>query len=182
MDVKWFLQFASASNGIQLIKPPTIEYNIECDSCLEAGGGLTGDVCYSWKYPPEIAEKYTSIHELEALNLVVAYKTFAPYFSKNATVLIFTDNQASSSSLKTGKTKDKTLGACARELWLAAALNQHDINIRHKPGADIPISDALSRMYSDPAMADVVDKAIARLKFKKINPDLSDIKFFDLCV
>lgn len=182
MDVKWFLHFATASNGIRIIKPPAMIYIIECDSSLEAGGGLAGKRCYSWKYTKEILDRYRSIHELEALNLVIAYKTFAPYCDINSTVTIFTDNQASSWSIKTGKTKDKTLGACAREIWLAAALNQHDVDIRHKPGLDNPIPDTLSRMYSDPVKAKFVDKCILDCNLSVIQPHIADLKFFDACV
>lgn len=176
------LQFASASNGIRIISPPAQQYELECDSSLEAGGGLAGNRCHSWKYTSDIKDNFVAIHALEALNVVVAYKTFAPYFNPNSTVLIYTDNIASSFSIRTGKTKDKNLGPCAREMWLAAALHQHNIDIRHKPGADIPISDALSRMYSDPVMAQFVDNIICDRNLLKIPPNISDMKFFDLCV
>lgn len=182
MDIKWFLQFATASNGVRLITPPSQHFDIECDSSMEGGGGVALNLCYAWKYPTDIMQRFSTIHELEALNLVIAYKTFAPYLTTNSTVIIHTDNQASSFSLQTGKTRDRTLGACARELWLAAALAQHDIDIRHKAGIDIPAADALSRMYTDPLKAAFVDKAIVDLKLRKIDPNLSDLKFFDLSV
>lgn len=182
MDIKWFLQFASISNGIRLIKPPTICHEIECDSSMDAGGGVTTGLCYTWRYGKDISSKFTSIHELEAINLVVAYKTFAPYFTTNATVCIYTDNQASSFALKTGKTRDRTLGACAREMWLAAALNQHDINIKHKPGVDIPVADALSRMHTDPLKAQFIDSILREFNLSKIDPKIDDLIFFDASI
>lgn len=181
-DIQWFLQFASAANGVRLIKPPTDRYEIECDSSLEAGGGLAPGLCYSWKYSSDITARFTSIHELEAFNLVIAYKTFAPYFNPNSVVWIFTDNQASRFSLQTGKTKDRTLGAYAREMWLAAAIHQHDIEIKHKPGAEIPVADALSRMHSDPLKKQFIEKLLIDFKLSKIDPNLADLKFFDLSV
>lgn len=57
----------------------------------------------------------------------------------------------------TGRTNDPTLGACARQIWLKAAKRQIDFTIKHKPGAEIPLADTLSRYYTDSDKASYAD-------------------------
>lgn len=182
-DVRWFLEFARISNGIRYIRPHSQVFIIECDSCLEAGGGVAHGFAYTWKYPQQVKDRYTAIHELEAINLVVAYLTFASLCTDvNTIITIFTDNMAGSYALQTGRTRDPTLGACARELWLAAAVNHHSISIKHKPGNEIELADALSRMFIDPLKQQFVNDQIAQNKITMIDPVVIDFKFFDALI
>ena len=86
-------------------------------------------------------------------------------------VVVYTDNMSSASSLRSGRTKDSALAACSRQLWLEAALADHDIEIRHKPGVDIPLADALSR-YHDPPKKAYADAQIALRRLVKREPAL----------
>lgn len=77
-DIKWFHRYATMANGVFLcpLARPTLE--IECDSSLQAGGGHTKGFYYAWKYNKAHMENYPNICQLEAINLLVAYKTLAP--------------------------------------------------------------------------------------------------------
>lgn len=131
---------------------------------------MANSLAYIWKYPQHVKEKYTNIHELEAINLVVAYLTFAPWCKEvNTLITIFTDNMAGSHALQTGRTRHPTLGACARELWLAAAVNHHTITIKHKPGSEIELADALSRFFIDPLKKQFVNAQISQGKIRLID-------------
>lgn len=91
-------------------------------------------------------KQYKNIVQLEAINLLVTYKTFAPHISTpGVKVVIYTDNQGSSFALETGRTRDVTLAKCARELWLLATNYNHFITIQHKMGKELQLADALSR-------------------------------------
>lgn len=160
-DVKWFLLFAERHNGIVLYDVVLQSRYIECDSCLTGGGGNTQMACYMWCYDQSHTDRFPAIHHFEAVNVLVAYRTLAPLFHiRNATIVIFTDNSASAYALTSGKTADPILAQCARELWLEAATNNHDIQITYKPGSDIPIADALSRYYVDDSKRVWVDQII----------------------
>lgn len=178
-DVQWFLAYASEANGKSIYTSDKPLYYLESDSSLQAGGAVAQGLCYTWTYSDQHKEKFDNIHQLEAINSVVAYKTFAHLFpSGNAHVVLYTDNEASAFALQSGRTKDMTFSACARELWLLAAKHDHHLSIEHKPGRDIPISDALSRMVFDPAkrqyVQDILDKNILCM----VSPDLSNYHFF----
>lgn len=180
LDVKWFISYAKLANGVSLILPIRPVVEIECDSSLTGGGGMGGSWCYTWKYPPAHVKRFKNIHELEAVNTIVAFRTLASKVAQpGALVVIQTDNSSSAYALETGRTKDSTLAACARELWLLAALNDQSVSIRHKSGALIPLSDALSRFHEDPSKAAYAKARSSRENLTLIPPVLKNCTFFN---
>lgn len=95
-------------------------------------------------------------------------------------VVIYTDNLGSKFALETGKTKDHTLAMCTREMWLEASINHHQVAIRHKPGEQLILADALSRQSKDPSKAAIVRQAVLRDNLIEIAPKLNNYVFFDL--
>lgn len=88
-DVFWFLSYATSSNGVLLYTPHRDVFEIECDSSLAAGGGCFGKASYIWPYPKHHTDRFPNIHELEAVNLLVSYKTFSSHIpSSNALIVI----------------------------------------------------------------------------------------------
>lgn len=179
-DVQWFLAYSRQANGISLIAPVKDIIYMECDSSLEGGGGNSDTYFYKWNYPKSHIDKYPSIHMLEAINLLIAYRTLCPQSgTAGKCVVIATDNLASHFALTTGWTKDPVLGLCARELWLEAARADHDIEIIHKEGTAIPLADALSRYHFDPAKAALALQLAADLNLTELCPVLSGYAFFN---
>lgn len=179
-DIRWFLAYSETANGLSLISPVRDVIEIECDSSLEGGGGNSDHLFYKWHYPSHHKNRFPSIHMLEAVNLIVAYRTLCPkHGTAGKCIVISTDNLASHFALTSGRTKDSVLGACARELWLEAARADHDIEIVHKPGAQIPLADSLSRFYSDPSKAALSLELVARRKLVEISPNLTGYTFFN---
>lgn len=180
LDVKWFLSYTTQANGVSMIATVRPRGELECDSSLTGGGGVGGKACYTWSYPPAHVGKFRNIHELEAVNIIVAFRTLGPYAApRGAKVIIWTDNSSSAYALESGKTKDKTLGACAHELWLLAALYDQVIEIAHKPGHLIPLSDALSRCHEDSAKATYVNACVRHENLRVIDPVLKNYVFFN---
>lgn len=179
-DVQWFSCYAKSSNGILLYTPVHDVYEFECDSSLAAGGGCFGSAGYIWPYPQHHKDRFQSIHELEAVNLLVCCKTFAHVLpSSNALIIIYTDNMASSYALESGRTRDPTLAACARELWLLAASNSHNISIKHKRGSQLQLADALSRTTIDPSKAAFVHHLTSSQQLTLVQPVLHNYQFFN---
>lgn len=115
-DIRWFLEYASRANGISLYAPTLNTLIIECDACLTGAGGNTNTHYYEWTYEQRHLTKFPNIHQLEAVNVLVALRTLAPPHLRDIDgILIFTDNISASFSLTTGKTRDQVLGACARD-------------------------------------------------------------------
>lgn len=119
LDLTWFLHYAKAANGVIYYNPAKKEIEIQCDSSLTGGGGLAGAFCYTWRYSHSHMEKYPCIHHLEAINLLVAFRTLVPFVKEaGVSIIMATDNLALSTAIQTGKTKDSVFANCAREMWL----------------------------------------------------------------
>lgn len=179
-DVRWFFLYARSTNGITLYTPSLQQVVIECDSSLEGGGGNTNLYCYTWPYSQKHKDAFPVIHQMEAVNILVAYRTLAHQSSPQPTsVIILTDNMASSHALTSGRTRDSVLGACARELWLEAAKRGDNIIINHRPGEQIPLADALSRMHVDSKKFQYVRTVVASNGLAFVNPVVNECLFFD---
>lgn len=117
LDIKWFYLYAKSSNGVAIYDTIKPLREIECDSSLLGGGGNSSSACYSWKYDQAHTDRFASIHQLEAVNLIVAVKTLIPHIAPlGAKIIVWTDNSASAFALESGRTRDPVLAACAREL------------------------------------------------------------------
>lgn len=174
-DVYWFLKYSQQANGITLIKPPLHPVFIESDSSLTGVGGASSTHYYSWVYSHEHREKYAHIHQLEAINLLVAYRTLCPVLNtQGKKIVIITDNLGSAYALTTGRTKDSVLSNCAQEMWLEAAKADHQIEIQHQEGKNIPLADALSRAHSDHRKALLVTQIVQRRGITRLHPKLSE--------
>lgn len=178
-DVQWFRHYASEANGIYFFQDSKPQYSLECDSSLHGAGGAAQGFVYTWEYSDHHKVQFPAIYELESVNLLVAYATFARFFPQHqAHIVVYTDNEASAQALQSGRSRDQTLAACARELWLLAAKHDHVVSVIHKPGRDIPLVDALSRMMFDRSKAKYVQETVVSLDLKFVNPVLNDYKFF----
>lgn len=134
----------------------------------------------AWMYTEGYKERYLVIHQMEAINLLVAYRTLAHVDNHDpANILILTDNISSSFALMSGQTRDPVLASCVREHWLEAAKHQDKISIEHRPGSSIPLADALSQMTISIPKADYVRTAVAQLNLKFLSPVINNYAFFD---
>lgn len=178
-DLQWFASYAEDANGIYMFPPHLPQINIECDSSLRGAGAHNDTRCYTWRYSKDHMETFPDIVHLEAINVVVAFRTLV--LSRRcspAAVVIWTDNLGSSFALESGRTKDSVLAACARELWLMAAKANCSISIRHKHGYLIQLADALSRMNHETQKANIVQSLVSARGLVFVNPVLNDYVFF----
>ena len=168
-DVTWFSKYARACNGLYLLRPVVGQFLIECEACLEGGGGFSDAAYYSVRFPLQwILDHHIS--RLEALNLIIAIKTLIPPDLVCAEVVVKTDNIATAFSLTTGKAHDPVMAACSRELWLVAATNQLVISIQHVPGETLVLADALSRRHKSPHFEQYIHKTVTALNINSVTP------------
>ena len=158
-DIHWFVRYAEASNGRLLLRPTLDQFPIECDACLEGGGGFSRDQYYSVRFPLEWILTH-HISRLEALNIIIAVKSLIPDDLHSTEVVIKTDNIAAAYSLTTGKAKDPVIASCAMELWLIAATRQLTITVVHVPGESLVLADALSRRHKSPDFEAYIEQTV----------------------
>lgn len=145
-DINWFICFLSEFYG--RIVPPNPTHTIEADSCLSGGGGRMGNVCYSYVYPGEIADKM-HISQLEAYNCVIACKVLLEDRS-DLCVKIVCDNESAIASFNSGRGRDPVITAMAREFWFFSASYNIEFQFCHAPGESMEVADALSRCHLSP--------------------------------
>lgn len=93
--IEWVQRYGAASNALHLYNIGRPSIVIECDSLTTGAGGNSG------KYSTQHTTKFSVIHQLEAVNIVVAFRTLAHLHNiRAADVTIFTDNSASSYALQ----------------------------------------------------------------------------------
>lgn len=170
LDVKWFFSYPRTANGISLIQPVRPKAHIKCNSSF-MGGGIGSKFCYTWLYSQQHKKIFAKIHELEAVNILLAFKTLASKKAlPGAEVTIWTDNSSSAYALKSGRTKDPTLAACSRELWLLVAISSQVITVRHEAGHLIHLADALSCLYDHDLKAHYARAEISHENLHMIPP------------
>ena len=179
-DINWFLQYAHATNGIFMIEPNISVFEIQCDACPRGAGGFSAEHYYSLQFPTDITDSY-HINQLEAANIVIAVKSLIPQNVTNKELRITTDNMVAMHTLNSGCTRDPFLSACARELWLIAAIHQLRIVENHAPGATLLLADALSRWHDSVDHVPIANHFIRTLNLQPVTPaSLSDVLTHDL--
>lgn len=179
-DIKWFKEYAARANGVTIYADHKQYLEFECDACLSGAGGNSDTHCYTWEFTQQHQQNFPHIHQLEAVNILVALRTLAPHADlNNKGIIINTDNISYSFAISTGKTRDPVLAACAREIWLEAAIRDIDIRIQHKPGHLIPLPDALSRASVDHQKRDFACAEIQKRGLIRLSPSLNGYCFFD---
>ena len=92
---------------------------------------------------------YSIVH-LEIVNILLAIRLFQVQWSSRR-VLIRCDNEAVGSVLRSGRTRDPYLGACARNIWYVSALADIDLQYAHIRGLDNRVADLLSCWTGSPS-------------------------------
>ena len=146
-DVKWFAKLAHTFNGTAFFKHEKIQGDIELDASLQGLGAKCGKFVYAISIPRGY-ENYNIVH-LEMLNILVALRTWGLQW-KGKALTIHCDNQAVVSILNTGYTRDLTLAAIARNIFMLTAQLNLDIVTLHILGKRNIVADILSRLQEGP--------------------------------
>ena len=141
-DLNWFLQFLKDFNGTTFFDNKSYDASVELDACPTGLGGRWGEVVYT--VPIQASDAMLNIAHTEMLNVLVALRLWRnQWFNKK--IQICCDNQASVEVLNSGRTRDRTLAAIARNIQLIAALSEIEIKVVHIPGKNNCVADLLSR-------------------------------------
>ena len=139
-DLRWFGKFLPLCNGVSLYVHRPIDFTLELDACL-AGGTWSKFV---YLLPIQRGFMNWSIVHLEMVNILLAVRLFQTQWSGRR-VLITCHNEAVVTVLRSGKTRDPYLGACARNIWFVSALADIDIHYAYIRGLENGVADLLSR-------------------------------------
>ena len=146
-DINWFLKFIPKYNGITFFDQKPIDHSIELDASLEGMGACWGSQVYALQIP--LGYMDMSIVHLKMLNILAALRVWGKAW-RNTKVAIACDNLAVVQVLNSGKTRDLTLAAIARNIQFQVATMNINLKVIHIPGKVNVIADLLSRWGSRP--------------------------------
>ena len=112
-DINWFLQFLAKFNGVTFFDQRPINIETELDASLQGFGARWGSQIYALAIP--LGYMNFQIVHLEMLNILAALRVWQTQWS-NMKVGIACDNLAVVQVLTSGKTRQLTLAAIARNI------------------------------------------------------------------
>ncbi|CAH1239165.1 Hypp5742 [Branchiostoma lanceolatum] len=157
LDLAWWDRFLHVFNGVSLIAP-TLDTSpdevVSTDACSTGCGAYSDGLYFHTRFPESLAQRHRDrIHVLEMLTIVVAARLWGSAWS-HLRILVRCDNEACVHVLNSGRSRDKDLLTCARELWMLAATHTFELKASHISGCDNRIADHLSRWHLSPSHAE----------------------------
>ena len=144
LDLSWFIRFLKTFNGTVRFRRESVAHEAHVDATLTGIGGAWGNRVYAERIPDHLINKYL-ITKYEMYNVVIALKVWAHAW-KNKIIHVHCDNENTVRVC----TRDSFLNRCLHEIWLVAAENNITVKLKHIPGKDNSVADALSRGNFDP--------------------------------
>ena len=147
-DIDWFIAFLPSFSGETKIFKNDIRSlsTLHIDACLTGVGGIWDNKVYAAPIP-KFENFCPTITPLEMINVLIALRLWAKLWA-HSMVTVHCDNLAVVQVINSGKTRDKFLGVCIRNLWLITASHDIQLNLVHIEGKKNSLADALSRIYS----------------------------------
>ena len=141
-DINWFVKFMPTFNGFIFFDQKPVKCSIELDVSLRGLGARWGSRVYTLSLPLGYLDM--NIAHLEVLNILVALRVWHQSWA-NSNIAIACDNEAVFYVLTTGRTRDLTLAAIARNIQFEASRNNIELRVQHIAGKANVIADLLSR-------------------------------------
>ena len=172
-DLKWWSMFMDTYNGVSFI-PASIwaepDVTFATDSCLLGCGGVCLDEYFHTDFPVGVVDQGLPIHCKEMLAVLVAVRLWGSRL-RGLKIQIYCDNEPAVKVINSGRTKDKFLGSCIRELWLEVSKYNFQLRAVHLPGEENRVPDWLSRWNCGQKYRDLFNNFIAdeHDRYKEIN-------------
>jgi len=150
-DLAWWKSFLHSYNGVSMINTAcwsTPGAIFVTDACLQGCGGVSGSYYFHSAFPSFITSLDLPINSLELLTIVVAAKLWGSDW-KGLRILARCDNLVAVTVINTGRSRDRFLNSCLRELCYLAATFEFELRAVHLPGHANRACDLLSRWSQD---------------------------------
>ena len=170
-DIEFFLRLLPQINGVKIIDKSLLvsKEHIELDACLTGCGAWCSTEYYSREFPDDVLQRAHTIAHLELINLMVAVKLWAKWWSGHR-VTIRSDNMNTCIVVMKGRSQDDFMQACAREIYVVVAAHDIDLDVVHTPGVELVLADALSREHKDNKLKNIVNNSEQLKKAVRVYP------------
>ena len=152
-DIRWWMRFINVYNGVSFI--PTQLWSVpnsifSTDACLTGCDGMSFEQYFHVEFPPEVLLRFTAIHLLETLAIVIALRLWGCHW-RGLRIMVYCDNFSVVSSLNSGRIQDKLLVVCLRDIWFLATVHEFEIRACRLPSYKNRGADLLSRWHLNPS-------------------------------
>lgn len=149
LDLKWWYEFLPRFNGTSILRTidtavPGVELSSDCN--LRACGGVWKNEYFHTLFPEEVLLVTSHISQLELFTVILTLKLWGQHIAGKK-IHFHCDNQAAVQCVNSGKTKDRFMQQCLREVAYLAAIGNYEVRMSYISTVDNKIPDALSRWY-----------------------------------
>ncbi|KAI8486041.1 hypothetical protein Bbelb_361410 [Branchiostoma belcheri] len=134
LDLEWWHRFLVSFNGVSLIAPTVVtapDEIVATDACSTGCGAFSGGQFFHSVFPADLIERVDGkIHVLEMMAIVIAARKWGHRWA-GLRILVHCDNAACVHVLNSGRSRDKHLLQCSRELWFLAASHNFELRASH---------------------------------------------------
>lgn len=170
-DVTWWQEFMPIYNyrsrmiSLDWEDP---DQTLSCDSSLTRSAGWCDGEYFSQCYPHEVLH-WPKIHinELECITVTVCIKLWAQDCTGKR-LLVYCDNKATVAAVNSGRSKNRLMQACLRELHHVCSLHSCEIRLRYIRSRENTIPDCLTRWDQGQRYRKKFEELTEHLKTKQI--------------
>ena len=148
-DLLWWKLFLDVFNGVELIIPDVVRYNVLGDATLSGFGAWNEEQkeYFSRKFPLQLQSPDFPIHQKEFLTVIIAVKVWGDIWTGKR-VAIHCDNVAVVQSISLLKPKDTEMLRCLREFLFYVTKYKFEPVMVRIPTADNYLADYVSRHHN----------------------------------
>ena len=179
-DIDWWLDMARDFNRVSLIlqnETPETDKYMASDSCLTGGGGYMQGCYLQWAYPQKLLDLGCDINQLECLMVVLCVLKWGKSCARKR-IKIHCDNRNSVLAINTGKSRDKRIQSCLRQLHKLCILFSCEVSAEFLSGVDNRIPDFLSRFHLHEKFRKAFYKEVTGVQLTKFTIKEKDWEFF----
>ena len=148
-DIQWWIQFLPTFEGVSMIwllDRCGYDEQLTSDASLVGGGATFQTQMVHFKFNQQLLDNTSNIAQRELFTTLVALRIWAPELTGQV-VRFYTDNQNSMYAVNRGRSNDKFMLACLREIVSITAKHQILLRCRFISTRQNTLPDALSRWY-----------------------------------
>jgi hypothetical protein len=178
-DVRWWRLFLIDYNGVSMIKlqdwsqPDEV---FQSDACLSGCGAMAENGCFHVEYPSFIVQQKLHINSLELLAIIASIKIWSHSW-RGKCIVVNCDNKVAVEVINAGRTKNRFLQACLREIVWWAARNEFELKACHIAGISNRAADSLSRWHLHPKYSHLFKQEFGHLQLEEIEVEPSAFAF-----
>lgn len=148
-DIDWWQEFIPKYNYRSDMVRPTWEEadsTIMSDASLKKAAGWCEGEFFSEFFPDKMTPAKAHINELECVTVTICVKIWSQK-CRGKRLKLFCDNKATVLAVNSGRSKNKTMQACLRELHHVCSLNSCELRLVYIETSRNRIADCLSRLH-----------------------------------